>query len=43
MERRIFVILWLTLVGPAGAADGPKAPPVKEPETSGRSAATSEG
>jgi len=32
MERRIPVILWLTLAGVSNAADGPKAPPVKEPE-----------
>ena len=32
MRRPIAVIVWLTLAGPAGAADEPKAPPVKEPE-----------
>jgi len=32
MERRIPVILWLTLAGVSNAADEPKAPPVKGPE-----------
>jgi hypothetical protein len=32
MRRQIALIVWLTLTGSAGAADKPKAPPVKEPE-----------
>jgi hypothetical protein len=32
MRRPIALIVWLTLAGSAGAADEPKAPPVKEPE-----------